>query len=70
MTALNKNGTDLFSTQHLTIFIKYLTDQPAIFLSAFFEPSIAPFILENMVIEGSAGDIHSFTKSVYVVLAV
>ena len=70
MTSLNKNSADLFSTQHLTILIKYFTDQSSIFLSAFLEPSIAPLISENMVIEGSAGDIHSFTKSVYVVLAV
>ena len=70
MTSLNKNSAVLLGTQHLTILIKYFTDQSAIFLSAFFEPSIAPFILENMVIEGSAGNIHSLAKSVDVVLAV
>lgn len=47
MTSLNKNSADLFSTQHLTILIKYFTDQSAIFLSAFLEPSIAPLISEN-----------------------
>ena len=70
MASLNKNSADLFGTQHLTILIKYFTDQSAIFLSAFFEPSIAPLISENMVIEGSTGDIHSFTKSVNVVLTI
>ena len=48
MTSLNKNSADLFSTQHLTILIKYFTDQSAIFLSAFLEPSIAPLISENI----------------------
>ena len=70
MASLNKNSADLFGTQHLTILIKYFTDQSAIFLSAFFEPSIAPFISENVVIESSARHIHGFAKRVNVVLAV
>ena len=70
MSSLSKNSADLFGAQHLTILIKHFTDQSAILLSSLFEPSIAPFIAEDVVIEGSAGDIHSFTKSVYVVLAV
>ena len=70
MTSLNKNSADLFSPQHLTILIKYFTDQSAIFLSAFFEPSIAPFISENVVIESPAGNIQSFTKCMDIILAV
>ena len=69
MASLNKNSADLFGTQHLTILIKYFTDQSAIFLSAFLEPSIAPLISENMVVESSSRDIQCLTRATLIHVA-
>ena len=68
MAMLDKYCADLFSTQHLAVLIKYLLNQNTIFLPPLFEPSVAPFISENVVIESPAGNIQSFTKCMDIIL--
>lgn len=64
MVPLHKNSTDLISAEHLLVLVKYFSDQDAVFLLAFFKPSIASLIVEDGVIKCIAGNIKSLTERV------
>ena len=41
MPTLNENCPNFLCTQHLSIFVKHITDELAVFLTAFIKPGVS-----------------------------
>mgnify|MGYP004699217051 FL=1 len=49
MPALNENYPNFLYAQHLSIFVKRITDELAVFLTAFIKPSVAALTMQHIV---------------------
>ena len=61
MPALNENRSNFLCTQHLPIFVKHITDDLAVFLTAFIKPGVAALAAQYVVIKCTSVNIQCFT---------
>ena len=61
MPTLNENCPNFLCTQHLPIFVKHITDDLAVFLTAFIKPGVAALAAQYVVIKCTSVNIQCFT---------